>query len=111
MNFIKRQLLLNLLISLGAVVGKNCIKRTLHKKVLPTLPPATVKGKSTIFSNQNSFFKTKSNTEEVKKEEVTQKSTIESKPTKVSQIGVNTAFSSIFLLLLDNISRWYTKFI
>lgn len=103
MNFIKRQLLLKILISLGAVLGKNCIKRALRKKVLPTLPPATVKGKSTIFSNQN---KTKSNTEEV-----THKSTIESKPTKVSQIGVNTAFSSIFVFLLDNISRWYRKFI
>lgn len=74
------------------MLGKNCIKRTLRKKVLPTLPPATVKGKSTVFSNQNSLFKTKSNTEEVKKEEVTQQPTTESKPTKVSQIGVIIAF-------------------
>lgn len=77
------------------MLGKNCIKRTLRKKVLPTLPPATVKGKSTVFSNQNNFFKTKSNTDEIKKEELTQKSTTESKSTKVSQIGVLTASSSI----------------
>lgn len=44
----------------GAVVGKNCIKRKLRKKLLPVLPPPKVKGKSTIFTKQNSAVKSES---------------------------------------------------
>jgi len=49
---------------LGAIVGQKCIKRILHKKVLPTLPLATIKGKSTICTKQNSTVKTESHKDE-----------------------------------------------
>ncbi|CAG9765532.1 unnamed protein product [Ceutorhynchus assimilis] len=45
---------------LGQVVGKNCVKRILTKKILPTLPAPTIKGKSTIFTKQNSAVNVKS---------------------------------------------------
>ncbi|KAL1506825.1 hypothetical protein ABEB36_006115 [Hypothenemus hampei] len=34
---------------LGTIVGKNCIKRNIRKKCLPTLPETTLKGKAAIF--------------------------------------------------------------
>ncbi|CAG9864344.1 unnamed protein product [Phyllotreta striolata] len=34
---------------LGSVIGKNCVKRALKVKKLPTPPPSTVKGKSSAF--------------------------------------------------------------
>jgi len=40
----------------GIIVGENCVKRTLRKKVLPPLPVNTIKSKS-IFPKQNNVVK------------------------------------------------------
>lgn len=37
---------------LGSIVSKNCVKRVLKVKKLPTPPPSTVKGKSSFFMSK-----------------------------------------------------------
>ncbi|XP_030746028.1 uncharacterized protein LOC115874869 isoform X1 [Sitophilus oryzae] len=52
----------------GSVIGKNCIKRVLKKKLLAPLPTGTIKGKGSIFAKQpNKEIKSEEKVE-VKKE-------------------------------------------